>query len=140
MKKILVGVDGSEEALRAVDLAAELARAQKASLKLAYVIMPLAFPPNTYGTLLDAITVEEQREAERSLQQAEQRAKRTVDSVEVQTLRGSPAEVLAELAKAPDVQMIVVGTHGRGAVSRFLLGSVSNRLVHICERPVLVQR
>jgi nucleotide-binding universal stress UspA family protein len=138
MKKILVGVDGSPEALKAVELAAELAGAQRAPLTLAYVIMPLAFPPDAYGTLLPAINEEEEREANRWLKQAELRAKRSVENVETVVLRGPAAEKLAEAAKSCDAQLVVVGSRGRGAVKRVLLGSISDRLVHTCERPVLV--
>lgn len=138
MKKILVGVDGSPEALKAVEVAAELAGAQRAPLVLAYVIMPLAFPPDAYGTLLPAISEEEEREARHCLKQAELRAKRSTENVESLVLRGPAAEKLAEAAKSSDAQLVVVGTRGRGAVKRVLIGSVSDRLVHTCERPVLV--
>jgi nucleotide-binding universal stress UspA family protein len=58
--------------------------------------------------------------------------------VEPLVLTGSPAESLAEAALASDVGLLVVGSRGRGAVARMLLGSVSDRLVRISKKPVLV--
>ena len=55
-------------------------------------------------------------------------------------LSGSPAESLAEAALSGEVDLVVVGSRGRGAVARVLLGSVSDRLVHISHKPVLVAR
>jgi nucleotide-binding universal stress UspA family protein len=53
-------------------------------------------------------------------------------------LYGSPAESIAEEAAAGDVGMVVVGSRGHGAVARVFLGSVSDRIVHISPKPVLV--
>jgi nucleotide-binding universal stress UspA family protein len=53
---------------------------------------------------------------------------------------GAPAETLAELAKAGEVDLVVVGHRGRNALSRALMGSVADRLVQICSKPVLVVR
>jgi nucleotide-binding universal stress UspA family protein len=47
---------------------------------------------------------------------------------------------LAELAESGNFDLVVVGSKGRGAVSRMLVGSITDRLVHICKRPVLVVR
>ena len=55
-------------------------------------------------------------------------------------LRGSPGEALAELSESGQFDLVVVGSKGRGAVSRMLVGSITDRLVHICRRPVLVVR
>jgi nucleotide-binding universal stress UspA family protein len=55
---------------------------------------------------------------------------------EVET--GGPAETLADRADRMDADLVVVGSRGLGAVKRAFLGSTSNRLVHICKRPVLV--
>ncbi len=55
-------------------------------------------------------------------------------------LRGGPGEALSDLAESADFDLVVVGSKGRGAVSRVLVGSVTDRIVHICKRPVLVVR
>jgi nucleotide-binding universal stress UspA family protein len=55
-------------------------------------------------------------------------------------LYGSPAESIAGEAAAADVGMVVVGSRGHGAVARMFLGSVSDRIVHISPKPVLVVR
>lgn len=53
---------------------------------------------------------------------------------------GEPAAELETLAAERDASMIVVGNRGHGVVRRLLLGSVTNRLVHHADRPVLVVR
>jgi nucleotide-binding universal stress UspA family protein len=53
---------------------------------------------------------------------------------------GGPAVALAEIASRKDVDMVVVGHRGRSAVKRLLLGSVADRLVQICTKPVTVVR
>jgi len=69
-------------------------------------------------------------------------ARRALDvpglAISTAVLFGSPAECIAEQAAAPGVGMVVVGSRGHGAVARVFLGSVSDRLVHICPKPVLV--
>ena len=60
--------------------------------------------------------------------------------IETMVLAGPPAEMLAEQAKIGDVDMVVVGHRGRGAISRLLTGSVADRLVQICTKPVTVVR
>jgi nucleotide-binding universal stress UspA family protein len=58
--------------------------------------------------------------------------------VETQILSGPAAEVLAEAAKADDVELVTVGSRGRTLVGSILLGGTSHRLVHICKKPVLI--
>jgi nucleotide-binding universal stress UspA family protein len=55
-----------------------------------------------------------------------------------QVLYGPPAETLAEAASAGDADLLVVGSRGHGAVARVLLGSTSDRVVHVASMPVLV--
>lgn len=55
-------------------------------------------------------------------------------------LTGPVAERIADLAETGQFDLVVIGSKGRNAVSRVLIGSVTDRVVHICRRPVLVVR
>jgi nucleotide-binding universal stress UspA family protein len=138
MKRILVGVDGSEASLKAARLAAEIALRFGARLSLTYVVPRLLLPPDAYGLTIAEVEQEHQAYAGRLLAEATATLGESGVEVDTQVLTGTPAEGLAEAAQAPDVGMVVVGSRGRGAVARMLLGSVTSRLVHISSKPVLV--
>lgn len=53
-------------------------------------------------------------------------------------LTGSPAHAIVKYAEEQQADLIVIGSHGRGAVSRLLLGSVAERVLHLAGRPVFV--
>ena len=53
-------------------------------------------------------------------------------------LEGDPGERILELARSRDVDLIVIGSRGPGAVASVILGSVSKRVLHDADRPVLV--
>ena len=61
-------------------------------------------------------------------------------TVETHVERGGPGTVLCEHAKALKADVVVVGSRGRGAIRRALLGSVSTYVVHNAPCPVLVVR
>lgn len=138
MKRILVGIDGSEISGKAMRMAEEIAVRFGARLTLAHVVPPLLLPPDAYGLTLEEIDRQHETHAGKLL--ADARAALGEPGVEVDTLVlfGQPAEQLAAAAAAPDVGMVVVGSRGRGAVRRLMVGSVSDRLVHISTKPVLV--
>src|SRR5215831_14236712 len=135
MKKILVAIDGSEHSLRAVRVAASIAKATGAKLFLAHVKVA-AWPTNFYGLPPDEYRQQEQLLLTEMFDQALD----LTEAIETERclLEGKPAEELASAAIELNVDMVVVGSRGRGAVQRVLLGSVSSRLVHICDRPVVV--
>ena len=91
-----------------------------------------------YGLTIATVEKEHRNYAEGVLESA--RAAVQGPDLETSTcvLFGAPAECIAEEATAPDVGLVVVGSRGHGAVARMFLGSVSDRLVHICSKPVLV--
>ncbi|MHB8873059.1 MAG: universal stress protein [Myxococcaceae bacterium] len=140
MKKILVAVDGSEPALKAVRMAAELAKGAGATLVLAYVSAPNLLPPHAYPDVVRKLDEQEKKVASDLLKAATSEAVALGAGCEQLMLTGGPAEALADQAADPSVWMVAVGSRGRGAVSRVLLGSVADRLVHISPKPVLVVR
>ncbi len=60
--------------------------------------------------------------------------------ISTETLNGSPARVIVEMAETWDADLIVVGSHGYGFWNRALLGSVSSAVVHLAPCSVLVVR
>jgi len=138
MKRILVGVDGSEPALKAARLAAEIALRFGARLALGYVVPRLLLPPDAYGLSVAEVEQEHEHFARKVLGAARARLGEPSLEVEELVLHGPPAESLAEAAAQLDADLVVVGSRGRGAVARTLLGSVTDRLVHVCGKPVLV--
>jgi len=137
MKKILVAIDGSSAAIHAARTALELARTSGGEVTLAHVVPPVFVPPEVpFGaTPFNEAAV---KAGERVLEEASKEL--GAPNLKRVNLTGSPAERLADLADQEGYDLVVVGSKGRGAVSRVLVGSVTDRLVHICKKPVLVVR
>ena len=133
MKRIVVGVDGSEDNIQAVAFAGRLAKETGACLTVVYVQhLPVVGPP----------------ELERNHRMAERRvARRVVKALmplsvpwDLEVGGGDVAEEVQRVARERGADLIVVGTRGHGPVGRLLGGSVSTRVVHHADRPVLVVR
>jgi nucleotide-binding universal stress UspA family protein len=142
MKRILVGVDGSNESKAAATFAAGLATATGAKLTLAAVALK---PDPLGGPELQARsqTFEQEEIANLTKLLKGLAAELARDKLVVDTLVDSglsPAATLAEIASRLDVDLVVVGHRGRGAIKRLLLGSVADRLVQISPKPVTVVR
>jgi nucleotide-binding universal stress UspA family protein len=133
-KTILVGVDGSEGSRPAIPMAADLARRYGARLVLAHVDERIPGKGGTSPVYADEEEVREelQREAEALTAQG---VETTLETVAV--VLGGPAHAIEELAAREDADLIVVGRRGHSPVVGLLLGSVTQRLLHIARRPVL---
>jgi nucleotide-binding universal stress UspA family protein len=141
MKRFLVGVDGSEEARAAAEMAANLAKSVGANLQLVYVVPPNPPPgPGAYMAEWDSRDLVERNYAAALLRDLEIRCRRDGVDIDTTTGFGPVAETLADMADSGAFDVVVVGHRGRGAVRRALLGSVADRLVQISNRPVLVVR
>ncbi|HTO99625.1 MAG TPA: universal stress protein [Myxococcales bacterium] len=141
MKRILAGYDGSNESRVAVGFAADLAQALNCQLTIATsVYFQEAFGAPELQLKVAQWEAQEKVRCAGALKEAAAGAARPGVRVETAVLSGPPAEALAEQAKIGDVDLVVVGHRGRGAISRFLTGSVADRLVQICSKPVTVVR
>jgi nucleotide-binding universal stress UspA family protein len=138
-QSILVAVDGSPNSLKGVKEASRLAKALNARLELAYVLPPILLAESVYAETIKKIDAANREEADKIFKASRAAVEAGVDSSAVM-LNGAPAEALADLAQAERVWGVVIGAKGHSAVSRMLLGSVTDRLVHICHKPVLVVR
>jgi nucleotide-binding universal stress UspA family protein len=141
MKKILVAIDGSAGSDRAVDVAAELAKALGAGL----LILTILEPPSR-ETVEAYRTIEHVPESEVAaliahglLTNARERAKRAgATDVQHQVETGDPTEMILKVALQRAADAIVVGKRGRGSLVGLLLGSVSQKLVTLAPCNVVV--
>jgi len=141
MKRILVGVDESEESRAAANYAADLANACGSELLIASVVhVPAAFDSPELIAREASWRAEETTRLGQFVKSLATKVGRPGLKVEAVVANGLPAEVLADLAATNNVEMVVVGHRGRGAIKRLLVGSVADRLVQICTKPVLVVR
>jgi nucleotide-binding universal stress UspA family protein len=141
MRRILVAVDGSEPSLHAARQAAEIALKMNAKVTCAYVIAPPFYPPEALYIPPPELLEAERRVAEQALTKAAEAVRAIGCEVNAILLQGAPAEELVNAAEqSPEIDLVVVGNRGRNAVSRVLLGSVADRVVHLCKKPVLVVR
>jgi len=141
MRRILVAVDGSEPALHAARLAADLASKMDAQVTCVYVMAPPFYPPEAIYVPTQEMLEAERRHAEEVVSKAADAVRPTCPRVGTLLLQGSPAESVVDAAeRSPEVELVVVGSRGRNALSRVLLGSVADRVVHLSKKPVLVVR
>lgn len=140
MKTILVAIDGSEHSLKGARAAVELARALELEVELVYVLRPVLLPPEVYAEAIARVEEGNRVVAEEALAAGVKAVEAAGGRCEKVLAHGAPAEAIADLAEADRVWGVVVGAKGHGAFARVMLGSVADRLVHICTKPVLVVR
>jgi nucleotide-binding universal stress UspA family protein len=134
MHRIVVGVDGSEDARRAVDWAVDEARLHGWSLELVHGVEVGVAAASPYGS---GVVLEQLQDAGRQLLDAEVERVRALDVTARGILDiGSAAYALIEASR--DAAMLVVGTRGHGGFHGLLLGSVSTACVHHAHCPVVV--
>jgi nucleotide-binding universal stress UspA family protein len=141
MKRILVAVDGSPASLHGARLALKLSEPLEAHVTLIHVTVPTLLP--ALPGVVPAVPMVDLREADLAAgAKLLETCRRELSRPELKCINlvGPPAEIIADVAEADRYDLVVVGNKGRGAVARMLLGSVADRLAHICKRPVLITR
>ena len=138
LKKILVPTDFSECSDAAVKYGRAFAAAFQASLHLLHVVQdPYTQPwaPEAFPAPLGEMLADWQSQAGKRLVTLIPEAERE-DAV-VATLVGSPFQEIVRYAAEQEIDLIVIGTHGRGALGHMLLGSVAEKVVRKAPCPVL---
>jgi nucleotide-binding universal stress UspA family protein len=141
--KILMAVDGSKQALKAVHSLIEHADwfKHKPEVELLTVHLPLPRLPRmrlVVGKRQLQRYYDEEGEA--CLAAARDRLQSAGIPCKSRILIGRPAETIAAHALRYGCDLICIGTHGRSAVGNFLLGSVASRLAQIARVPVMLVR
>ena len=139
IKQILVPTDFSENAQHAVSYAVELAKQCSAKLHLlhtpvipTYLLMDLSYSPGP-----EAVTRILNESQEALDEQAKVVAAAGVEHFSA-IREGTVHEVIRDYAKEHDVDLVIVGTHGRTGVSKLMYGSVTERVIKTVHTPILV--
>ena len=136
--KIVVPIDGSENALRALQVAAARSRLTGAQLHLINVQ-----PPITSGNVRMFISKEmisqyHQEEGEKALASARQTLSAAQMPFTAVVRVGHPFQVIADYAEPANGDEIVMGTRGMTSVGNLVLGSVATQVIHAARVPVTV--
>jgi nucleotide-binding universal stress UspA family protein len=143
IKTILVPTDFSAASKQALRYACGLADAFGASLHLLHVTEN-PFIPGGYMEFYAAppdLLAQLERDALRLLETSLTAEERERYNVVLVSRIGAPAQqILDYLAERTNIDLVVMGTHGRGAIARLMMGSVAERVVRAAPRPVLTIR
>ncbi|WP_010096626.1 universal stress protein [Ornithinibacillus scapharcae] len=161
-KHILLAFDGSEYSVRALQTAEHIAKLSKAKLTVAYVHEPnldTSFRPaltrvqdqGVMHTEIGTIPVPSTEPARNDLEQTHYEDNTpdhilsdaklrlsNLDEVIYEVLAGKPSEEIAKLAKEEDMDLIIMGNRGISGFKKFVMGSVSRKVMDEAECPVLV--
>ena len=136
-ENILLPFDGSEGAAEVLHHAGEIAHWADATIQVLYVA----------DTSRDSVTVVEGHTVDALVQEGEdvvEEAAKTLETLGVpydtDVVQGNPAPTIVDYAERYDQDLVVMPTHGREGISRYLIGSVSEKVVRLSPVPVLSVR
>jgi nucleotide-binding universal stress UspA family protein len=140
-RRILFASDFSPASRPAFAKALDLARALKAELVLTHVIVPVIPVGGPYTARdWDALEKAVKEAAETELVRLAGAARQVKVRVVTVLARGYAADEIVRTAKARRANLIVMGTHGRGGLSRLVMGSAATRVVNGASCPVMTVR
>ncbi|MHB8074549.1 universal stress protein [Desulfosporosinus fructosivorans] len=138
-KKILVPTDASEYSRRALKVALEMARSVHAEV----VLLHVSYTPQAYWgyTISYGITVTQ----EQLDQNGELALEATLTGIDTEQVvihkrveSGHPVTMIVDQIKKDNIDLVVMGSHGYGAIAGSVLGSVSQRVLQRASCPVLI--
>ena len=145
IKNILVAIDGSKSADKALDFALDLAQKYSAKIVLISVFEPLSVSMITLGIGLSPVNLATHIDGlmdfrKKILLDAVKKAKNKNSELVVTKIlaEGRPSDKIVETAKEQKCDLIVIGSRGLGGIKEFFLGSVSNRVADHAQCPVLI--
>lgn len=133
---ILLPTDGSEGAEKAIEHALELAEIHDSTIHALYVVERIHTADVGTEQIIEAMRSEGKRTVAEIAERAESKGIEAATEVKV----GSPARDILEYAEENGIDLVVMGTHGRTGLNRYLLGSVTEKVVRLSDVPVLTVR
>jgi nucleotide-binding universal stress UspA family protein len=143
LNAVLVAADFEDTSRSALEYGRNVARAFGAKLHVVHVVprvVPMSateFEPNNLEDLQASVVEGAARQLDLLLTETDRVHLRVKPMVLVST---TPADAIVDYARETHVDIIVVGTHGRGGISHLLMGSVAEHVVRHAPCPVLVVR
>jgi len=143
VRRILCASDFSTTSARALTVAIGLAHTMRARLMIVYAHVPIA--PLVPEQVIDSMTLDRlDRDArqwvDRHITRLVSRAKKAGVRASAMTVTGDPSAQIVRTARSTHADLIVIGTHGRRGISKFLLGSVAERVIATAPCPVVTAR
>ncbi len=140
MMNVLIAVDGSAFGAKALDyVLAHSAMFGEAALTLIHVSQPL--PPRAAMAVgAEIVAAQHAHDHEEALRAARERLAAAGRGAREILTAGHPGSLVAEQAEGGAYDLVVMGSHGHGALSGLLLGSTVSKVLAACRTPVLVVR
>jgi nucleotide-binding universal stress UspA family protein len=138
--RILVPTDGSDPALAATDHALTIAERFDATVHALYVVDIDGIAHEAPGLGLDALRDALRSEGEGATATVAERAEERGIAVRQSVVEGVAEDAVVDYADDEGIGLIVMGTHGRRGLDRYLVGSVTERVVRRTDVPTLVVR
>ena len=135
---ILIPTDGTDSVQPAIEHALNLAETYDATLHTLYVVDERSYAMMDVRT--DLIIEALETEGQNAIETIRERAESVGLSVETTVETGNPYRSILEYAEKNDIDLIVMGTHGRRGLDRYLLGSVTEKVIRSSDVPVLTVR
>lgn len=137
--RIVLPVDGSDASMRAAKRALKLAEETKNTVLAIYVIeSPVAITPQPPDQMYTLWTNALKQEAEKTLDKVKEMGEKRGVNMEAKIVEGTADKEI--ISEADENDLIIMGSQGKSALDRILLGSVSEKVLHHASSPVMIVR
>lgn len=141
--RVLAAIDGSETSTRSLETLIAMSRDLKSApdIVLLNVTVPMPVMTGMGVVLSDDVLQDYYTEAQ---EQALKDARAKLDAVDLKYVErreiGDPADLIARVAQETGAKLIFMGSRGHGAIGSLLLGSTSQKVMHLTHTPVVITR
>jgi len=139
-RNIVVATDGSENSDRAVSYGIEIAKMSGATVHAIYVVDTSSFSSIPMDAGWEAMYEILKKEGNKAVSYVKETGEAAGVEVKEIIEEGHPSNEIIDFAENNNVDLIVMGTHGKSGIDRFLLGSVAEKVVRNSKIPVMVVR